>query len=250
MPSPEISNCSTTHEHVEESSKVLETLSWRGAPSARRKWLAAMALWYAGVAACLVGSVSIIRSSDTVGGWFEGGLLFIAAILGGAVCPVLFGLDPIRGESVVTTFDADGVTIDRTSIKRGVLRVPWRDIESVVRQSYAVGLVLRSYEGLLERSDQQALNEIGRQTIYLRIAAALKATSSLPDLIETATTSLDADRAAVSDRGASCKRAIAALQLARRLGGRELDFPFWERDVSTKSFAARVERYIAQSCRA
>jgi hypothetical protein len=235
------------HDKCGAPQDALPPLAWRGTRAIRNQWLLGIAGWYVLMAACLVGSVLMIREAESMGGWLEGGLLLTASVLGLTICPVLFGLDPLKGASIVTSLDSEGLTVDRREINRGVLRVPWSDVESIYRHGFTVGLVLHSYDGLLSNSDDAALADIAKSTLFFRVAQALKLASGPSDAVElvagmhTPTGACDSRHAAVR------KGAIKALRLGRQLGNRELDFRMWERDVATHEFQQRIQTYFDQA---
>jgi len=181
------------------------------------------------------------RAADSAGAWLTVATVSVVSIL----CVLLgirYGFQCLSGPRVVTTVDGEGIRIDRRAVGGGMLVVRWADVESIHRNKFALGLVLRSPEGLLRDSDDAELRRIADTGLLLRIGIALKLASGVQDTVELLVSDRGAAEAARADSELG-RRALRALAIGRRLGGYDVAIPYWELDRGAGAMAELLERH-------
>lgn len=181
------------------------------------------------------------RAADSAGAWFTVATMSVVSVLC-ALLGIRYGLQCLSGRRVVTTLDREGIRIDRRAIGGGVLVVRWADVESIHRNKFALGLVLRSPGGVLRESDEAELRRIADTGLLLRIGIALKLTSGLQDAVEVLVSDGGAAQAARADTELG-RRVLRALAIGRRLGGYDIAIPYWELDRGAGAMADLLERH-------
>ena len=188
------------------------------------------------------------RAAGSLGDWFGVVTMSVVALL----CVYLgirYGAQALTGARVVVLVDEAGISVDRSRIGGGKLRVRWSDVESIFHEKLAVGLVLRSHDSLLRESDEAELKRLANTRLLLKLGALLKASSGPTDALEVLTASggPSGGGGADSELQARTRRALVS---ARKLGGYEVQFPIWEWDRGPKAIADLLEEFRSQASRA